>query len=185
MEIVNPWFAELAQSIQQVLNKRTHNLLLNINNYNAEQDEQFLDGLCRDKTVAGLLAAPLIGLNPPVESYQRLRRAGIPFVFVSHDIPGIEADYVVIDSQAGAYEAVSHLIQLGHRQIGFVGCEAPTIGLVQRRRYQGYVQALSEHGLTPLPYASFMSVRQDVEAGYRAMAELLQHDFAPDCHFGV
>ncbi len=45
---------------------------------------------------------------------------GVPIVLVDHDIKGAAIDSVTSDNFNGAYEVVSYLIDLGHRNIGFV-----------------------------------------------------------------
>lgn len=173
LELANPWFVELTRGLQQALRKQDCDCLLNIAHYDLEEEQKFLDRLCRQRLVQGLLVIPLREKYQSLQIYADLRAAGIPFVFVSHHLPGVAADYVVVDSYAGAHAAVSYLIQLGHRHIGYVSCNIPIPGLTMQNREQGYRQALQQHGLAPLPIAQFASLKQDMAAGYRAMDELL------------
>jgi LacI family transcriptional regulator len=55
---------------------------------------------------------------------------------------------VYVDDESGGYQATAHLISLGHQSIRFIG----DVSLPwYRRRYEGYVSAMSEAGIEPSP----------------------------------
>jgi LacI family transcriptional regulator len=56
-----------------------------------------------------------------------------------------DVPYVITDDHAGARLAVEHLIDLGHRRIGFIG--GPEDVQSSRDRMIAYLDVLSEHGL--------------------------------------
>jgi len=75
-----------------------------------------------------------------------IRNSGIPVVLIDYFPKEGKFPSVLIDNLQGSYEAVIHLIKLGHRCIGFIGgsIDHPSI----RDRLKGYEQALQEHGLS-------------------------------------
>lgn len=75
----------------------------------------------------------------------RLRHSGIPFVFVFRDIPEIQTDLVACDNVQASYEAIGHLIGLGHRRIVMIVRDAtvPT----HQQWLQGFRRAMSEANL--------------------------------------
>jgi len=75
---------------------------------------------------------------------------GASVVLVDSYAPHMMFDTVVINNEHGAYCAVSHLIEQGHRHIGLIG-SAPNAYPSIRERRAGYLRALNEHGLTT-PY---------------------------------
>ncbi|HET9061507.1 MAG TPA: GGDEF domain-containing protein [Acidimicrobiales bacterium] len=81
-----------------------------------------------------------------------LQDRGKPVVMIGNDDPGIDCPKVVSDNACGIYEAVDHLVQHGHRRIGFVGwlrhfdiCE----------RLGAYQDALRRNGIEPDPELVF------------------------------
>ena len=50
-----------------------------------------------------------------------LAKTRIPFILVSRLCRSVEAPYVVANDRAGARLAVEHLVELGHKQIRFIG----------------------------------------------------------------
>ncbi len=79
--------------------------------------------------------------------FDRVRRLGLPLVFVDRMPIGLEGDLVCTDHFGGAYEATSRLIKRGHKRIAHftVLIECMSSAIEQRRR--GYEQALIDHGI--------------------------------------
>jgi LacI family transcriptional regulator len=90
---------------------------------------------------------------------------------------------VDVDNKAGAYQAVTHLIGLGHQRVGFVS-NAPLSYAGTQDRFAGYRQALTEHDLPLDDYlvgtAAFLP-----ETGEAAMEELLALPERPTAVFAA
>ncbi len=80
-----------------------------------------------------------------------LSRAKVPAVLLDTEHPGMPS--VAIDNVAGGYLATSHLLQLGHRRIAFVGDpeQNPFGFTASSRRRVGYRKALHEAGVALRP----------------------------------
>ena len=99
-----------------------------------------------------------------------LREADFPFVAFGRAGAGWDYPWVDVDGRAGLGMAVDHLVQLGHRRIGFIAW--PPGSLTGEDRYRGYVEALLEAGL-PFDSALVVHAEQAEPAGRRALASLL------------
>ncbi len=106
----------------------------------AEALRRLVAGLPAD----GLILLPPLGNNP--EALAVLAARGKPFVRVAPDDQLDLAPSVRIDEVAAAAAITRHLLQQGHRRIGFIA-GPPDHGGSDRRR-QGYLQALSQQGLS-------------------------------------
>jgi signal transduction histidine kinase/DNA-binding LacI/PurR family transcriptional regulator len=72
------------------------------------------------------------------------RFGDLPLVSLERSLPGIPS--LVMDDRNGMKAAVTHLIEVhGHRRIAFVRGSEHHLGA--QERYQGYLEALAEHGL--------------------------------------
>lgn len=95
-----------------------------------------------------------------------------------HDFPCVD-----VDNQAGAYQAVNHLIGLGHRRIGFIS-NAPLSYSGAQERFAGYRQALAENGIHHdselVGRAAFLP-----ESARSAMEQLLGLPDRPTAVFGA
>jgi LacI family repressor for deo operon, udp, cdd, tsx, nupC, and nupG len=92
--------------------------------------------------VGGQLREPAATLRV-ARAVQQLRDHGVPVVAVGRyelDIPHVE-----VDDASAAKKAVTHLLELGHRRIAFVG--GPLNSTTVEDRYAGYVAALSHAGV--------------------------------------
>lgn len=94
------------------------------------------------------------------------------------DFPSVD-----VDNKAGAYQAVMHLIGLGHRRIAFIS-NAPYSYSGAHDRFAGYRQALTEHDI---PLAEHLIEKGEFlpETGQRAMERLLAMPERPTALFAA
>lgn len=92
-----------------------------------------------------------------------------PFVTFGRANEAWDFPYVDVDGEAGVAQAVEHLLELGHRRIGFVTW--PEGSLVGLHRYQGYVRALDDADLERDP--AWVARAINTEADARAAASRL------------
>ncbi|MGA8016416.1 MAG: GGDEF domain-containing protein, partial [Candidatus Dormiibacterota bacterium] len=93
------------------------------------------------KRVAGFVVV-VNAVDP--EYLQALRAAGKPVVLVSNEVKGFSCPVVMAGNRSGVIQAVSHLVEHGHRRIAFVGC--PSQPDIQERR-AAYREALRAQGI--------------------------------------
>ena len=100
-----------------------------------------------------LLASPY----PPALVKQVARVVDCPIVLIDNLIPGSPYDTIMNDDFGGAYQAVQHLLELGHRYIYMImgPLKKPDVlpntppSIVDR--YRGYSAAMLDGGHTPFP----------------------------------
>jgi DNA-binding LacI/PurR family transcriptional regulator/signal transduction histidine kinase len=103
------------------------------------------------------------------DNFHTVTTGAKPVVTISAGNPASCYPSVMPDNRGGAAAAVRHLLDHGHRRIGFVGWlgqEDP------RQRYEGYCSALAERGIAPDPALLFAAV-DDLESGGRLAADAL------------
>ena len=113
-----------------------------------------------------------VALTP--EERMRIRHIAVPILY--YGIGSDEDDWVGPDHHYGATCAVSHLLEEGHRKIGFIGRTD-----AQNLRYQGFAQALQREGLSchgdwirsPGGDQAVLSVSGIMRSGYEQMLRLL------------
>ncbi len=100
---------------------------------------------------SGMGLAGLV-LTPPVSeratALAALTQQGIPCVLIlsTPEDPGGPAPCIYIDDRDAAYAITEHLIQLGHRRIGFL--KGGPNHHASSERFDGYRKAVEEYGLT-------------------------------------
>lgn len=96
----------------------------------------------------------LVGPSDP-DTVKSIAASHIPLVLVDTyvRIPNQQLDYVLSDNVEGTKEAITYLIEEGHRNIAFIGGHNSPVGLPPNKVYtfekrkQGYFAALREAGL--------------------------------------
>ncbi len=142
-DIKNPFSAELAGSIQQVLLERGYTAFLCTTEQSVQREQAALSAFF-DHRMAGIVVATLETKSGD-EALERFIRRGMPIVCVGRE-PGLPiVDRVTANHWRGAFDAVEHLISLGHRRVAYIGASAAHAGRL--RRFDGFRDALLEHGL--------------------------------------
>jgi DNA-binding LacI/PurR family transcriptional regulator len=140
-DIQNFFFTGIVRGIEHVLERDGFTFLLGNSDGRADRERVHLETL-RSEGAAGVITVP--SQDEP-DLYRDLQAAGLPIVTLDRAAPGVRVDHVTVTNQEGVREAVRHLIDLGHRRIGYIGGPA---GLnVARERLAGYEQALQSAGL--------------------------------------
>jgi LacI family transcriptional regulator len=138
-DLLNPYFTEVAAGVEQVLEEHGRVLVLGNARESVPRQARFLTTL-REYNVEGVLLMPAIGTARA--AIERIREWHIPLVMVTRYVPGVECDYVGNDNRLGSVLATRHLLDLGHRRIGFVGYNARTT--TGRDRFAGFRAALKD-----------------------------------------
>lgn len=139
----------------------------------------YLRGLVRERSADGVLLRNADNIE--AELLQILDQAGLPYVAIKRHIPGQQINCVISDDVSGGQLATAHLLEQGHRRIGFV-CAKPYLTMSRQRR-TGYTRALLAHGI--LPDDTLVREEADFtpELGYQAVHALLQLPERPTAIF--
>ncbi len=103
---------------------------------------------------------------------KRLQELGVPIVLINSQANGEYLYSVSADDEGGARRAVRHLLELGHRRIGYIGSgfRPPS----NQRRLAGYRAELEEAGIPFDPRLVIVpDTRRDLENGRAAIRPLL------------
>lgn len=141
MDLSNPFYTELARGIEDRLAQDDQTLMLCSSDEDAEREGRYLR-LFAEQGVRGVLVTPF---STTTDRLKQLARLGIPSVLM--DARSTKISSVGVDNVAGAKAAVSHLLEQGHRRIGFVN--GPLEIQQCRDRAQGAADAVTEAGFDP------------------------------------
>lgn len=120
-----------------------YHLLIELIDHEGPQVRQEVAALLAALKPDGVILTPPSCDNEVV--LELLDKAGTPYVRVGPERAQGLGPSVHMDDVAAAREMTEHLIQLGHKRIGFIVGE-PRYGASQARR-EGYLQAMKAHGL--------------------------------------
>lgn len=177
-DITNPFFAEITRGVGEVAHARGYGVVLCTTDGDPDRERSYMQ-LLRRKRVDGLILTSVTADDP---SLVTLMRAGLPLVLVSRLVRGVDAPYVVVDDRNGGRLAVEHLVDLGHRRIGFIG--GPENVQSSQDRMEAYREVLAERGLSvPTGWATFADFTQ--AAGREAARRMLSRRDVPTAIFAA
>ncbi|MFI5614327.1 LacI family DNA-binding transcriptional regulator [Amycolatopsis sp. NPDC051903] len=117
--ITNPFVAQMATGVQEVLAEHGFVLLLANTGGSVEQQLKLVRTLAEQRA-AGAVVIPV--LDTPAADLRAAHAAGLPFVLVNRDIEGAGLPFVHQDDEAIADLAADHLFAEHHvRTVGYFG----------------------------------------------------------------
>ena len=153
--ISNPFYAELAQALENVLWERGYQMLLGYSSMDEDRERKQLDSL-ESRRVDGVFL--IHSLTPPRD---RLKRMSLPVVCLDRAIEGQLS--VSTDNVLGGRLAARHLVALGHRRIAILAGQPSDLNI--QDRLKGFTAVLSELKDCEEPQI-LTGPRQAIELGY-------------------
>lgn len=142
-DLSNPYSTELANAVRESLSFKGYNLFISISEHSAKEDIAAFEALA-DHNVDGFIVATRSN-NEGDSRLAKIVDSNVPVVVIGRDFRHDSVDFVSADNLAGGFEATRHLIDLGHRRIGFIGAEMRNKHAL--KRLQGYLNALDGFGI--------------------------------------
>jgi len=168
--ISNETFGKLSENIQRILFKNKYNLMI-CNTANDDNIEKEALYTLLTKKVDGIIAIPT---SKNIEIFREIQNLDIPLVFIDRKIPKLDVDSVLFDNIDSAYVATKHLLELGHRNIGYI--DRPFDHSHNIEQKSGYIKALEEYGISYNKDILIRSRDFDYFAGIDAAKTLLEKD---------
>lgn len=171
-DIANPFFPELVKSFDDTAIRHGYEVLVANTDYNSDRMN-----ICARRMIERQVDAVAIMTSEIDEALvEELSRRKLPIVFLDHGHPGPLISNLVVDYSKGIREAVQHLAELGHRNIGFV---SGPLGLQSARtRRAAFLRCLKECGIND-QLQTVVEGNHKVDGGERAMQQLLAVHPAP------
>jgi LacI family transcriptional regulator len=145
----------------------------------AERELTYLTLLQRQRAAAVVLTGGAVENTAHAEAVatklRKLAAAGTRVVLCGRPPAPADTDAVALtfDNRGGGRRLTEHLIELGHRRMGYIA--GPEERTTTRHRLEGHRDALAAHGIADEPSRTVHG-RYDRRAGYEATLELLRRD---------
>jgi LacI family transcriptional regulator len=175
-DLANPFYSTLARGVENVVRGAGYLLMVASSDEDPTVERDVLRALLT-RRVDGLIIVP----TGPDQSFLLPEIVGgTAIVFVDRPALSGRADVVMAANAEGAVQGVTHLIDFGHRAIGYLGDDQ--VIATARDRYLGYCDAMASAGL--VPDEAFVRLGlHDTAAAEAAVNELLEGEPAPTALF--
>lgn len=139
-DISNPYFARLATAIEKTAAAHGYRVLLSNSLRDCELEIQAVENFLA-RRVDGMLIS---SMSPEAQARDQELLGDLPCVYLGAN-HGEDCSSVSSDNEAGAYAATRYLLDLGHRDILYLGGRSTSLSRAQRVR--GFYRAMREAGL--------------------------------------
>lgn len=177
-DIHGEFFSEIIKGIDKKAREFGYHVLLTSSHSDLKELDEVLISLLNGR-VDGLII-----MNPTLKSVyveSRLLRK-VPLVLLNCCGEIQNADVILIDNYAGAYNLTKHLIKHGHKKIAVI--TGPSDNLDSIERLRGYKDALRESGIEPSPELEFQGDFTE-SSGYEIMKTILSLPDKPTAVFAL
>jgi LacI family transcriptional regulator len=178
-DLLHPFFAEFAKSLNGVLRKHNYGLILT----SSEEDPEIERQEIRTVLARGIDALLIASCQPTLEGFYGVEDQRTPFILIDRDFPTLRANFVGTDDHAAGLMATRHLLATGKRQIAHIAGPELAPGA---DRLRGYKDALREAGIAPIQQFVISNPRVEEigeDVGRQAMQTLLKSRPRPDAVF--
>jgi LacI family transcriptional regulator len=166
-DLMNPFFAEVLVGIERKLVQAGYITLMAHTHESLELQDQLMHSM-REQHAAGIILCPALGT--PATRVDEVRAWGIPLVVMVRSLGKGRYDYAGSDNALGMFIATKHLLDNGHRRIGFIGGQS---GAVFDDRLVGYRNALKKYRVKE-DAALLCPALPTRQGGYDALRRLLE-----------
>ncbi|GAB3588880.1 LacI family DNA-binding transcriptional regulator [Hymenobacter daeguensis] len=174
------FFASVVHGIETAASRAGYSVIICQSNESVVQERKNLETLLSAQ-VAGILVS-VSRTTLDFHHFDKARKYGVPLVFFDRIPDGDDVNAVVLNDQAGGYQATRHLLEQGCRRIAHLA-GAQHLNIYKNRR-QGYLDALQSYGLAP-DESLIVDCDMTVEGGQASMAQLLALPNPPDAVFSA
>ena len=172
---INPFFLSMIAAITKAAAKKNYDILLSFQQFSDDWIADYEDS----NKAEGVVMLGYGGYTDYIHKIGMLDNAHC--VTWGPVIDGQPGHFVGCDNVHGGYIATRHLLQLGHRQIAFIGDVSDDCPEIQAR-HAGYRKAHEEFSLDPIPGLQARANPSEL-AGYEAAERLIDLGAGFTCAF--
>lgn len=175
-DIQNPFFVDVVRGVEDYAYRNNFAVMIGNFGQDEKKEKLYLD-IFQSENIDGLIVAPIHGKDEGIEN---LVKNGIPVVCIDRGLTDIEVDIVKVDNELGAFNAVDHLLSIGHRRIAFISgnFKIPTY----TGRLEGYKKALRKYGI-PFDEKLVFAKNADYKSGFDLANLILELEERPTAVF--
>ena len=170
-EILGIHYGKMATDMEREISERGDTMLLSVTSFSHKTQSELIEYYARFCHVDGII---VIEPSGRIKNYP-----DTPIVRIDFENELRNTDCVKAEISPAMDEAISRLLSLGHKRIGFIGEKFATPEL------EFFTEAMKRNGLSLLPEDVIISERRFEEAGYYAIESLLNKESRPSAIFAA
>lgn len=171
---------DMQNGILDACKARGYELLIHPSNSKSPDVHKELEDLVEHSKVAGLVLTPPFSETPEV--IETVKKLGVDYVRIVSSEAALkdEDNCIQVDDSSAAYELTKHLLDHGHKRIGFLCGGEEHVST--HGRLDGYKRALQDAGIAP-QQELILKGEYSFDSGVKGAKKLLQSDNPPTAIF--
>jgi LacI family transcriptional regulator len=172
-DISNPFSAQLTRVIEDEALKNGFTVIFGSSDENRQKSEALINTLLY-RQVDGFIIAPVEGTENQIAA---LLKKGIPVVLIDRNFPLLNVSHVCLDNFQATFDATSHLVQQGYKEIKIIAWLTQSTHM--QDRIKGYIEAMkisnlkSEIDIVEVPFSfSKMETQGFIEKKLKEIANI-------------
>lgn len=171
-DVTDFFFSKLIEGVETYLNSLGYMIILCNSKHDSQLEKKYFEELIH-RSVEGIIIATPNTLDEEIMNYCYAKKKQLPVILVDLGKNQRNEGKLIVEEYKGVYEAVSYLIDHGHRKIGFLREVEDYYQLSER--ITGYLNCLEDHGIAytkTLVAESYLTI----EGGYKGTKKLLKQN---------
>lgn len=174
-DVTDPYCTLILRGIENALYESSYLSILTDAHNTRSRFERYLELLLDRRIEALIILANWLFID--INLLADLEKSEIPTVIIGRELESKAVSSVTVDEESGAYAALAHLHELGHRKIAFI--RGPKTLLSSKKRWTG-IQKFAQHSGLELDQRLILELSDQVnptvgvDDGYRLTEQLLQ-----------
>ncbi|MDL2206397.1 LacI family transcriptional regulator [Eubacteriales bacterium OttesenSCG-928-N13] len=172
-DLVNFFFSSLISGVDSAISEGGHHLMIGFTNNNPQREQNVVRSMYAQGVDGIIITTSTVTTT---SGYRQLfQNSSVPVILVDRVHPSFSYSSMTYNHQKGAYFAVKHLLDLGHRRIACLSGDGEQ-SYSTSRRMRGYLLAFEEAGL-PAPENGIYFGNYLEDSGYQYADDIFKRGF--------
>ncbi|WP_158537703.1 LacI family DNA-binding transcriptional regulator [Halanaerobium sp. ST460_2HS_T2] len=168
----NPFYAQIALGLENFIKEHNYELLIKSITGVRKRDRKTIKEMIASQEIAGMI---FIGYMIDEKLIMEIKESGMPVVVIDNHFWQENIDCILNDNIAGSKKMMNHLIELGHKNIGFIS--GPLDNTSFEERYTGYINTLRNHSLEIKDkFIKIGDSTYGTESAYKVITKMLKEE---------
>jgi len=176
-EITSNYYSQIVSIIEDEIKKEGYFCIIGFTNFETDNEKYYLKHLFNAGVQGIIFISESSELNNTLLEYKK--DTSIPLVLIAQNTETKDFDCIKIDDDYGVRLAVEHLIQLGHKDIGYIGDE------LSNTRLDIFMRVMQENKMRVNKKWIQVSEERFEKCGYELMSNILKSDDIPTAILGA
>lgn len=142
-DIANPFYARIARYVENYLDPKGYSIMICSTDEDIEKELR-LTRMLKDRQIDGLIIS---SSQKNSKEFKAMMEEKYPFVLIDRIMSDLKTNSVAVDNFRGAYDAISHLIKQGYKNIAAFAVSPVHVSTINDR-IEGYLRCIKDNGLT-------------------------------------